>query len=60
MLLELRVKNFALIESLQISFGEKFNVLTGETGAGKTIFVTGTRPTMRVKIFNWKCQRRNS
>ena len=39
MLLELRVKNFALIESLQISFGEKFNVLTGETGAGKTILL---------------------
>ena len=39
MLLELRVKNFALIENLQISFGEKFNVLTGETGAGKTILL---------------------
>ncbi len=39
MLLELRVKNFALIDNLQISFGEKFNVLTGETGAGKTILL---------------------
>ncbi|MEE2924828.1 MAG: AAA family ATPase [bacterium] len=39
MLLELRVKNFALIEHLQISLGEKFNVLTGETGAGKTILL---------------------
>ncbi len=39
MLLELRVENFALIEHLQISFGEKFNVLTGETGAGKTILL---------------------
>lgn len=39
MLLELRVKNFALIENLQISFGDTFNVLTGETGAGKTILL---------------------
>ena len=39
MLLELRVTNFALIDHLQISFGEKFNVLTGETGAGKTILL---------------------
>lgn len=39
MLLELRVKNFALIESLQVSFGDTFNVLTGETGAGKTILL---------------------
>ncbi len=39
MLTELIVKNFALIEELRLSFGPGFNVLTGETGAGKSIIV---------------------
>ncbi|MFH1137850.1 MAG: DNA repair protein RecN [Pseudomonadota bacterium] len=39
MLVELTVKNFALIEELRLSFGPGFNVLTGETGAGKSIII---------------------
>ena len=39
MLLELHVKNFALIEDARISFTEGLNVLTGETGAGKSILI---------------------
>ena len=39
MLLDLRVKNFALIEKLEINFKEGLNVLTGETGAGKSIII---------------------
>lgn len=39
MLADLTVKNFALIEELTVSFGPGFNVLTGETGAGKSIIV---------------------
>jgi DNA repair protein RecN (Recombination protein N) len=39
MLTELRVKNFAIIESLTLPLGPGFNVLTGETGAGKSIIV---------------------
>ena len=39
MLAGLRVKNFALIEELDLSFGPGFNVMTGETGAGKSIVV---------------------
>ena len=39
MLLELTIKNIALIESLRIEFARGFNVLTGETGAGKSIVV---------------------
>ena len=39
MLLELTIKNIALIESLRIEFAQGFNVLTGETGAGKSIVV---------------------
>ena len=39
MLTELRIKNFAIIESLTLPLGHGFNVLTGETGAGKSIIV---------------------
>jgi DNA repair protein RecN (Recombination protein N) len=39
MLTELRIKNFAIIESLTLPLGPGFNVLTGETGAGKSIIV---------------------
>ena len=39
MLAELTVRNFALIEEIQLTFGPGFNVLTGETGAGKSIIV---------------------
>ncbi len=39
MLLELTIRNIALIESLCIEFAQGFNVLTGETGAGKSIIV---------------------
>ncbi|MDR1654356.1 MAG: DNA repair protein RecN [Treponema sp.] len=39
MIEELTVKNFALIDSLSLSFQGAFNVLTGETGAGKSIIV---------------------
>lgn len=39
MLLELTIKNIALIESLRLEFAQGFNVLTGETGAGKSIVV---------------------
>lgn len=39
MLLELTIENIALIESLRLEFAPGFNVLTGETGAGKSIVV---------------------
>lgn len=39
MLIELRIQNFALIESLAIHFERGLNALTGETGAGKSIIV---------------------
>lgn len=39
MLEELRVANFALIDEVFIEFGPGLNVLTGETGAGKTILL---------------------
>lgn len=39
MLKELRISNLAIIEDLTVRFDEGFNVLTGETGAGKSIIV---------------------
>lgn len=39
MLKELRIKNLAIIGDLSVGFGEGLNVLTGETGAGKSIIV---------------------
>ena len=39
MLLELSIRNVALIDQLRIDFAPGFNVLTGETGAGKSIVV---------------------
>jgi len=35
----LRIQNYALIEDLEVEFYSGFNVLTGETGAGKSIIV---------------------
>lgn len=39
MLLSLSIKNYALIESLEIDFSDKFSIITGETGAGKSILL---------------------
>ncbi|MBC7195079.1 MAG: DNA repair protein RecN [Caldisericia bacterium] len=40
MLKNLTVKNFAIIEDLSIEFDKGLNVITGETGAGKSILIT--------------------
>ena len=39
MLRQLSIKNFAIVESISMEFGPGFNVLTGETGAGKSLIV---------------------
>src|SRR2546428_7804495 len=39
MLRELRIKNLAVIESVGVTFGPGLNVLTGETGTGKSILI---------------------
>ena len=39
MLAELRIVNFALIEQLSLQFQSGFTVLTGETGAGKSLLI---------------------
>lgn len=37
--MEMDVRNYALIEHISIQFGDGFNVLTGETGAGKSLII---------------------
>ena len=39
MLKEIRIQNFAIIENLLVNFETGLNVLTGETGAGKSIII---------------------
>lgn len=39
MLLELRIRNFAIIEALDLTFSKGLNILTGETGTGKSIIL---------------------
>ncbi len=39
MLLQLSIRNFALIENLNIEFSKGLNIMTGETGAGKSIII---------------------
>ena len=39
MLIQLNIKNFALIEEISIDFQDGFNILSGETGAGKSILI---------------------
>lgn len=39
MLHELRIRNFAIIDQLELSFAPGLNILTGETGAGKSIIL---------------------
>jgi DNA repair protein RecN (Recombination protein N) len=54
MLLSLRIHNFTLIDELELEFGAGLNVLTGETGAGKSIIldaidlVLGGKPSQRM------------
>ncbi len=39
MLKEIVIRNFAIIDALELSFSEGFNAFTGETGAGKSIIL---------------------
>lgn len=39
MLREIHIKDFAIIEEVHMTLGEGFNILTGETGAGKSILI---------------------
>src|SRR5690242_6610275 len=50
MLLELNIKDFAIIESLHLRLNRLFNVFTGETGAGKSIIIDAVNALLGGKI----------
>ncbi|QLE57551.1 DNA repair protein RecN [Nostoc sp. TCL26-01] len=52
MLLCLRIENFALIDQLELDFGAGLNVLTGETGAGKSIILDAIDAVLGGKVFS--------
>ncbi|MCA1994389.1 MAG: DNA repair protein RecN, partial [Coleofasciculus sp. S288] len=52
MLVSLRIHNFALIDKLEMEFGVGLNVLTGETGAGKSIILDAIDIVLGGKVSN--------
>ncbi|MCJ7836315.1 DNA repair protein RecN [Cuneatibacter sp. NSJ-177] len=50
MLLNLHVKNFALIDEAELDFGRGLNVLTGETGAGKSILIDAVNAALGGRV----------
>ena len=51
MLLELRVENYAVIDTLAVEFAPGLNLLTGETGAGKSILIDALSLLLGEKAF---------
>ena len=54
MISTLHIKNIGIINDLAIDLNSGFNVLTGETGAGKTLIIDSLR-----NYFWWKILKRN-
>lgn len=50
MLLELHIKNYALIDCANLSFSPGFTVLTGETGAGKSILIDAVSTVLGSRV----------
>lgn len=50
MLKTLTVWNFALLEHVQVEFGSGLNILTGETGAGKSILIDALSAILGARI----------
>src|SRR5258708_22808057 len=50
MLLELNIRDFAIIDSLHLRLHRMFNVFTGETGAGKSIIIDAVSTLLGGKI----------
>ena len=49
MLFHLQVKNLALIDSADVEFGDGLNILTGETGAGKSVIIGSVNVALGAK-----------
>ncbi len=52
MLISLQIENFALVDRLDLSMGAGLNVLTGETGAGKSIILDALDAALGGKVTN--------
>ena len=50
MLINLHVKNLALIEETEVDYTDHLNILTGETGAGKSILIGSIQSALGAKI----------
>ena len=50
MLLNIHIKNMALIDEIDVDFFDNFNVLTGETGAGKSILIDSVMLALGGKV----------
>jgi DNA repair protein RecN (Recombination protein N) len=50
MLVELRIRDFAVIESASLEVGSGFTVLTGETGAGKSMIVDALTAALGARL----------
>lgn len=50
MLVSLHVKNLALIEEAEVDFTDHLNILTGETGAGKSVLIGSIQSALGAKI----------
>jgi DNA repair protein RecN (Recombination protein N) len=50
MLTQLTIRNFGLIDEISIEFTGKFNILTGETGAGKSILIDALRSVLGERL----------
>lgn len=50
MLQELSIENLAVIEKAVINFSDKFNIFTGETGAGKSILINGINAVLGQRV----------
>ncbi len=50
MLRNLHVKNLALIDEMEVEFEEGLNILTGETGAGKSLIIGSINMALGQKV----------
>ena len=50
MLVSLHAKNFAIIDEIEVFFGEHLNIISGETGAGKSVIIGSVNAALGGKV----------